>query len=407
MQKHAVQAAILVGGRGTRLDSLTSNTPKSLLSVGGRPFIEYLVEELWRHGFREVLLLAGFAADKLLNWAENFQRQGLQLTTIVEPEPAGTAGALKYAADLLEEEFLLLNGDSLFDINLLDLTTATFDPPWSAAIALCPITEAARFGVVEFSDARVRNFSERPLRRGPGLVNGGIYRLRREVLASIPNRPYSLERELFPNLARSGSLAGRVYDRPMIDIGVAQSYREAQNLVPELTRRGAIFFDRDGVLNRDVAYPHRPDQIEWEEGAFEAIKAVNDAGFFAFVVTNQAGVARGLYEESHVRLLHSWMNERLRRFGAHVDEFIYCPYHPIEGIGRYRRDSDFRKPKPGMILDLLSRWRVHRTRCALIGDKESDILAADAAGIPGVLYSGRGLDKLVKDVLTKRSRGLC
>ena len=197
----------------------------------------------------------------------------------------------------MEEEFFLLNGDSLFDINLLDLATAPFDSHWLAAIALAHVVSPSRFGIVELSGHRVTKFSERPKRplpQEPAFINGGVYRLRRDLIAMIRNRPCSLERELFPHLARCGSLAGRVYDRPMIDIGVSESFRDAQKLVPEVTRRGAVFFDRDGVLNRDVGHPHRPDQIEWEQGAFEAIKAVNDAGLFAFVITNQAGVARGL-----------------------------------------------------------------------------------------------------------------
>jgi D,D-heptose 1,7-bisphosphate phosphatase len=398
-----VQALVLVGGHGTRLGGLTSNFPKPLLDVAGRPFLEYVIDELWRHGFRQVVVLGGHAAYKIEEWAEAFERPGLELEIIIESEPAGTAGALRRAAHLLEQEFFLLNGDSLFDINLLDLATAPFHLDWLAAIALCPMPKASRFGVVELAGQHINNFADRPVRDGPGFVNGGVYRLRRNIVEFIPDRPYSIERELFPELARRGALVGRVYERPMIDIGTHESYRESQKLVPELTRRGAIFFDRDGVLNRDTGYPHRPDQVDWEKGVFEAIKAVNDAGFFAFVITNQAGVARGIYEETDVQHLHCWMNEQLAVHGAHIDEFVYCPYHPTEGHEQYRRESECRKPKPGMILNLLDRWAIDRTRCALIGDKESDLQAAAAAGIPGVLYSGGGLDRTVKGVLTRLS----
>ena len=97
------------------------------------------------------------------------------------------------------------------------------------------------------------------------------------------------------------------------------------------------------------------------------------------------------------------MNEQLQLRGAHIDEFTYCPHHPTEGTGRYRRDCCSRKPQPGMILHLLNRWAVDRTRCALIGDKDIDLQAAAAAKIPGVLYSGGGLDRPVRDVLTRWS----
>jgi len=152
--------------------------------------------------------------------------------------------------------------------------------------------------------------------------------------------------------------------------------------------RGAVIFDRDGVLNVDVAYAHRPDQIVWVEGAMAAVKAVNDAGLFAFVATNQAGIARGLYGEADVLALHQWMNGELARVGARVDAFVYSPYHPEGVVEFYRRESDCRKPGPGMLLDLLARFPVDPTRTLMIGDRESDVAAGHAAGVEGLLFSG-------------------
>jgi D,D-heptose 1,7-bisphosphate phosphatase len=166
-------------------------------------------------------------------------------------------------------------------------------------------------------------------------------------------------------------------------------------------RRGAVIFDRDGTLNVDVGYAHRPDQIVWIEGAAKAVRAVNAAGLFAFVATNQSGVARGYYTEDEVKALHRWMYLQLMDQGARIDAFLYSPFHPEATTPAYRRDSDCRKPGPGMIQDLMARFPVDPTRTVMIGDKDSDIEAARAAGIEGVKFEGGSLLALVKPVLAR------
>ncbi|QOZ33077.1 HAD family hydrolase [Bradyrhizobium sp. CCBAU 53421] len=166
-------------------------------------------------------------------------------------------------------------------------------------------------------------------------------------------------------------------------------------------RRPAVFFDRDGVLNRDIGYLFESHRLVWIDGAREAVKAVNDMGYFAFVVTNQSGVARGLYEEAHVQQLHDWMAAELGKIGAHIDAFEYCPFHPEGTIERYRQVSHRRKPSPGMINDLLERFPVDVERSFLIGDQPTDLEAARAAGVRGHLFSGPNLDLFLKPLLQR------
>jgi D-glycero-D-manno-heptose 1,7-bisphosphate phosphatase len=158
-----------------------------------------------------------------------------------------------------------------------------------------------------------------------------------------------------------------------------------------LLTRPAVFLDRDGVLNVDRGYVHRPDQIEWIPGSREAIKRFNDAGYLVFVVSNQSGVARGYFSEEDVRALHRWMASELQAVGAHVDAFEYCPHHPEGTVARYRRVSGHRKPAPGMVLDCLARWPVNKDESFLIGDKDTDVEAAEAAGIRGYRFPGGNL----------------
>ena len=158
--------------------------------------------------------------------------------------------------------------------------------------------------------------------------------------------------------------------------------------------RGAIIFDRDGVLNLDIGYAHRPDQIVWVEGAMEAVRAVNDAGLLVLVATNQAGVGRGYYTEEHIHVLHAWMTAEMAAQGARIDGFNYCCDHPDQATHR-------RKPGPGMVLELIEAHDLDPARTMMIGDRVSDVGAAEAAGIEGVLFKGGSLLAAVLPMLAK------
>ena len=387
------QCVILVGGRGTRLGALTDAVPKPLLPVTGRPFLDYLVFEVRRHGFTRVTLLAGYRGEALTNAASAMERAYPDITieVLIEPEPLGTGGALRFAADRLASEFLLMNGDSLFDFNYLDLAARAVSGEWAARLALVPGRDAARYGSVVLEGDRVVRFAEKTPISAVATINGGVYWMKRSVVDQVGPGNVSLERDVFPRLAEKGLLRGFAYDRFMLDIGVPESLAAASTLIPKQTRRAAVFFDRDGVLNVDHGYVHRRDQFEWIEGAVESVKAVNDSGKFAFVVTNQAGVGRGYYQEADVTALHAWMNRELARHGAHIDAFAYCPHHPEATVERYRRMCTCRKPSPGMIEGLIGRWPVDRAACLLIGDRETDLAAAAAAGIPARQFHGGDL----------------
>lgn len=164
--------------------------------------------------------------------------------------------------------------------------------------------------------------------------------------------------------------------------------------------RPALFLDRDGVLNLDLGYVHRPEDLVWIPGAREAVAAANAAGWWVFVVTNQSGVARGLYDLAAMHRFHAAMSEQLAEVGGRVDAFYACPYHPDAVIEAWRRvDHPDRKPNPGMLLRAMAEHPVDRGGSVMIGDKESDLEAARRAGVRGALYDGGDLSVLVRRLI--------
>jgi D-glycero-D-manno-heptose 1,7-bisphosphate phosphatase len=168
---------------------------------------------------------------------------------------------------------------------------------------------------------------------------------------------------------------------------------------PATNRRPAAFLDRDGILNEDIGFAHRPDQIIWVSGAMEAVRLLNENNFQVFVVTNQAGISRNYYTEDHVNQLHNWMNGELNKHDARIDDFRFSPFHPEFDDGRFGHLADWRKPAPGMLLDLMRVWPVELERSFMIGDRDSDVQAAEAAGIRGYLFSGGNLLHHVREIL--------
>lgn len=382
------QAAILIGGKGTRLGDAVRSTPKPLLEVCGRPFVEHLMLNLRRFGFRDFVLLAGYQASvvqELYGGDSQFAAQfQVDIQVVVEPTALGTGGALQYARPFLRREFLLLNGDSIFDFNYLDLSDCSYaqEPDnWLCRVALLPVEHAARYGFVELQGAQIRAFREKPSAPESGLINSGVYWMKSELLDYIPAPPCSLEQQVFPRLATEGRLVGRRYHGFFIDIGVPEDLQRARTQLSAELRKPAAFLDRDGTLNHDDGYTHRIEDFRWMDGAREAIRRLNDAGYLVFIVTNQAGIARGFYDDHAVETLHAWMQRDLARIGAHIDDIRYCPHHPEGQVAALSVVCDCRKPNSGMLKSLIAHWNPDLSRSFLLGDSDKDVQAGTAMHI--------------------------
>jgi len=394
------QCAVLVGGLGTRLGRLTADTPKPLLPCGDRPFLAWLMREFIRFGVEEFVLLTGHLSGEVeVRVASLLASLPRDVSIVVSREPmrAGTGGAIWHARNHLDERFLLCNGDSLFDCNLAWLLSASVADA-AGRMLLRETSDVSRCGLVRLDRDVVTEFSQQSWAGKGGMINTGVYLFNRTLLDDL-SPVCSLEADILPRLAARGALRGIVADGYFRDIGIPEDYVRAQQEIPRLLRRRALFLVRDGVIN--VAHGHvgTRDRFEWMPGARDAIRAATVAGWHVFVITNQSGVARRLYDEAAVSALHGWMTDEVRRAGGTIDDIRYCPFHPEGVVPAYRKVSDWRKPAPGMLLDLMRAWELERDRCLLIGDQDSDMAAAEAAGIEALRFSGGNLLEFIRPSL--------
>ena len=233
-------AVILAGGMATRLGALAKNTPKPLLSVAGQPFIAHIIAHCRRHGVREFIVLAGPHEHAFRRALGNGRKLGVSIEVVAEPVPAGTAGALLYVGDRLGDTFLLLNGDSLFQANLLALwegeaRKVRSPQPWGT-IAVRRVEDTGRYGRVEVDQGLITRFGEKS-GVGTGLINAGVYHLSRRILEAIGEPPASLEHDLFPRLASEKLLCAQLLAGNFIDIGIPQDLERAKEVVPSWLSR--------------------------------------------------------------------------------------------------------------------------------------------------------------------------
>jgi D,D-heptose 1,7-bisphosphate phosphatase len=387
------QCVVLVAGPGML----------SLQPCGDRPFLAWLLREFVRFGVEEFLLLTGHRTAEVaarVQALSTFLPRKVRTVVAEEPAHAGTGGAVFHAREQLDRKFLVCNGSSLFDYNLANLLSAAAEdgPGVTGRMVLRRLDDPLGRGGVAMVGDRVAGIHERPVSGSSGTINAGVCLFNRRLVDDLTAN-CSLDCDIIPRLAARGALRCTLGDGYFRDIGVPSDYACAQQEIPRLLCRRALFLDRDGVINVDHGWVGTRDRFEWTPGAREAIRAATEAGWHVFVATNQSGVARGHYDEAAVTALHGWMIDEVRRAGGTIDDIRYCPYHPDAAVSAYRRASGWRKPAPGMLLDLMHAWALDPARCLLVGDQESDMAAAEAAGIRARRFEGGNLAAFLRQFL--------
>tara|TARA_Y100000389_G_C17447386_1_gene512450 strand:- start:436 stop:1635 length:1200 start_codon:yes stop_codon:yes gene_type:complete len=393
------QCVILVGGTGSRLGDLTKNYPKPMINIGKKPFILYLIDQAVKFGFKDIILLSGHSSGVIEKYFENQRYSDIKIRVIREDKPLGTGGALINAYEYLDQSFFLLNGDSIINGNwysIIDGLSLKND----VSIALIEKDNCSRYGLVKLVGNKIFEFIEKNNLKKKGLINGGVYCINKKILEGIPLANISFEKDILPFVVKQKKVSGKVIKGYFIDIGTPDSLKKASEAKWEVNRK-AVIFDRDGTLNEDNGYTYKKADLKWKPGAKSLIKYLNDENYLVFVATNQAGIAKGYYTEKDMHLFHKEMSSQLRQEASHINKFYFCPFHKYATIKEYKADSNYRKPKIGMLKDIHSEWNLSKDNMVLIGDRDTDIECADNYKIKSILYNGTDNLLDIKDSICK------
>lgn len=387
-----MQAIILAGGFGTRLQSVVKDVPKPLADIDGKPFLAYLLRYLWQYGFTDCCISVGHLQEKIIAYfGDNYS--GMKISYAREETPLGTGGAvinsLKYCDNT--KPVFILNGDSFLKIDYKKLREFYNEEKPQIAMVLRKMEDCSRYGSVEIDkENSVKNFSEKKSDAGPGLINGGIYMLDPKIFSQFNlEKNFSFEKDFLMKYLKSIDIKGFVSEEYFIDIGIPDDYQKAQSELPSLSfvrkqeeeKNKALFLDRDGVINVDHGYVHKKENFDFVDGIFEICQAAQNKGYLIIVVTNQAGIAKGIYSEEQFLELTKWVENEFAKRGVKISKTFYCPYHKDAVIEKYRQDSYDRKPNPGMILKAIDEFNIDAQKSIMIGDKDVDMQAAEAASL--------------------------
>jgi len=395
-------AAIVAGGKGTRLKDVSGEIPKPMVPVGGKPVLQHQVELLARWGAREIHILTGYLGHVIEEHFGDGSRFGLAIRYHREARPLGTAGCVAALEGLVGEPFVLLYGDIMLDMKFDDFVTFHREKGSAATLAVHPNDHPHDSDLVVLDEERrITAFipKDRKPRWYANCVNAAVYVLAPAVFRHIPQGlPSDFVKDIFPAMLAAGEpLYGYKTSEYIKDMGTAGRYEKvsrdlASGRIARLSRpnrRPAIFMDRDGTLVEEVDLLHCVDDLKLFPFTARAVKTINGSDFLSFVVTNQPVVARNLCGIEEVREVHRKLETLLGEEGAYVDDIYFCPHHPDRGYPEenplYKVDCNCRKPKTGMIEAAARDYPVELAASWVIGDRTMDIQTGINAGISTIL----------------------
>lgn len=371
---------ILVGGKGKRLGSITKKIPKPLIKINNIPFLNYLIFHIAKYKISKIYLIGSYKFNQIEKLYHNRKIYNIPIEAIKEKTPKDTGGCLYELKKKIKKDFFLLNGDSYVDLNLDKFASLAKNK--KNLINLTIIKNTSYESNKKLNSINIKK-NKIILTKDSKYMNSGVYFVKKEFLLKIDKqKKISLENNIIPELIKENKVGGFICkSKIFIDIGLKKNLKLAKQKLKLIKRNSAVLFDRDGVLNEDRGYIYKKKDLKILNGVYSAIKYLNLKKIFVIVVTNQAGVGRGLYSEKDLNNLHLFFQIKLKKHNAAIDNFYFCPFHKDAGKGRYKKDSFFRKPNPGMLLQAIREFNIDKKKCLMIGDKITDKQAAIKAGV--------------------------
>jgi D-glycero-D-manno-heptose 1,7-bisphosphate phosphatase len=403
-----MKTVIMAGGKGTRIASLASDVPKPMIPLCGKPILAYQIECLKKNGLRDIVIVVGHLGHIIKDYFKDGASFDCAISYFTETSPLGTAGALYKMREDLTGDFILVNGDIIFDINFYAMIAFHQSRHALATLASHPNSHPYDSSLlVTDTEDRIMQWlnKEDPRRYYKNLVNAGIHILSNELLDAFPAHAEKVD--LDRDILKPGIGMGRIfsYKTPeyIKDMGTPERYAQTAADIEKgivgrrnLSRKQkAVFLDRDGTINTFNGFVTKLEDFELLDGAAEAILEINRSGYLAIVITNQPVIARGEVSLEDLETIHNKMETELGKQGVYLDDIFFCPHHPDKGFPgerpEYKIDCECRKPKPGMILRAAEKYNIDLSASYMVGDDKRDVEAGRTAGcIPALLQCKRG-----------------
>lgn len=440
-----IQVVVLMGGLGTRLKEYTKECPKPLVDVEGRPFFDYSLRLLMHHGFRKFLFLIGYRAEMIEEYYGDGSRLGISITYCYDgKELLGTGGAVRRAYDLLEDDFLLMYGDSFMDIDYEETVYRYFEGKQRGMKALMTVLKNGdRFdrSNVIMNGREIELYDKKDIKPEMDYIDYGVCMYEKELftdeyLRDIPDIPVSAVDDtasgetdtgkkdhakgsdngpavdacphmadirfdialIQKQLSLDRKITAHIVTKRFYEIGSPESLNEFREYVKHRFNEShpAVFIDRDGVLN-EIVFNDDTEQMDSPQKlsefrpfpeAAEALRRIKEKGYYVFLATNQPGAAKGKSSLKTLYDINTLFAEQLSDKGVDIDGIFMCPHYPR--MSEYTREKflirncDCRKPKPGLILKPKDIYNIDYDNSYMIGDSFTDIVAGQAAGVKTV-----------------------
>ncbi len=371
-----IDLVILAGGRGSRISKLTKKKPKPLIKFNNKHFISYLINYYSKYPFQKIFILAGYKGQQILNKFDKTISNGIEIDCIIEKKELGTGGALSQLKKKTSNNLIIMNGDSFIKTDLSDL----FINSKQKRVNYIYLTKNKTYqsnkilSNLNINKKLYVNFNGK-------LMNAGIYYLKNTILNKIPKRKVSLENSIIYDLIKKEKIKGKLNNSKFIDIGTYKNLYFGKKNFHKQFNQPAAFLDRDGVINYDHGYVHNMKNFDLRLNVIKGLKYLNKINYNIFIVTNQSGIARGMFTENEYLLFYKSIKEYFFKKGCFINDMQYCPFLKGAVIKKYDKSSRLRKPGNLMILNLMNNWTVNKKKSFMLGDHKKDHLVAKKSNL--------------------------
>jgi len=385
-----IDLVVLAGGKGSRIKDLLGRYPKPMLKFNNKYFMQYIFNNFCKYNFKRIIILCGYRHSIFF---KKFHKKNINFTKILcvkEKKLLGTGGALTNLINLNVNNFVLINGDTLLDIDIkLLVNSLDYKNVGIVALTKNKNQKSKKLNNLILKN-KVINIGKQSM-----LMNGGTYFFNKKIFKYIKKGNFSLENDLLPKLIKKKKINGKIFKNFFIDIGSKYYFKFAGNLLKKEYKKPAIFLDRDGVVNYDYKYVHTFRNFKFRPGVLDGLKYLIKKNYNIFIVTNQAGIGKKIFSEEKFFLLHKKIKERLEKLNIFIDDVQFSPFHQNAKIKKYRKNSAMRKPGNKMIKNIFSNWDVNTKKSFMIGDKKTDKLAAEKSKLK-FYYAEKNFYKQIK-----------